>query len=142
MYVLGWTWNWGAGCACLWQEKFPKLREITRFQVPRYTRWIGKEPEAGAPWLPALVKAPSVLWDSVSPWVGAGFGSRDAARSQSRESVAGRALEGWRSPHLFTGSGPETLGHSRARPEGLRKPDTLSVPLTQVVFWDLLEPSE
>lgn len=46
--VWGWEWgvrarwakNRGAGCSCWWQEKFPKLREMTRFKAPRHTHFV------------------------------------------------------------------------------------------------------
>lgn len=83
----------------------------------------------------SLGKSPIVLWDSVLP-----FGSRDGARSRDHGSSSSRrALDRRPSAHLFTGPGP---GTPRAQPERLRKPDTLAVPLTRVVFYDLLEPSE
>lgn len=35
-----WTRNRGSGCAYWWQEKFPKLREMTRFKAPRYAHFV------------------------------------------------------------------------------------------------------
>lgn len=76
---LGRAWNPGSGCACLWQEKFPQLRETERFKAPRCARLggPGRSLEAGAPWLLPTHghrwRALSVLGDSVSPLQGRGL---------------------------------------------------------------------
>lgn len=81
------------------------------------------------------------LWASISPFVGAGFGS--ALELVAGPKAVGRALDLQFSPHLFTSSRPGTLGGAQTRTSGgAAETSDSAAPSDSDHILDLVGPSE